>query len=110
FAKVARKPDPQFGDKKIGGTAVDVAAPLVEVIYDGPSGEVRHPNTNAVQQPSLPYQDDLAPSGAHSPREKFARWVTSPENEYFAKSYANRIWSYLLGVGFIDPVDDIRPA
>ena len=39
---------------------------------------------------------------------KSLRWVTSPENEYFAKSYVNRVWSYLLGVGFIEPVDDIR--
>ena len=27
---------------------------------------------------------------------------------YFAKSYANRVWSYLTGVGVIEPVDDIR--
>src|SRR5262249_45569047 len=27
---------------------------------------------------------------------------------YFAKSYVNRVWSYLLGVGIIEPVDDIR--
>src|SRR5262249_9409837 len=25
-----------------------------------------------------------------------------------AKSYVNRLWSYLLGVGLIEPVDDIR--
>jgi hypothetical protein len=108
FAKVARKPDPQFGDTKIGGTAVEAAVPLVEVIYDGASGEVRHPNTNAVQEESLPYQQNLAPADAQSPREEFARWVTSPSNEYFAKSYVNRLWSYLLGVGFIETVDDIR--
>src|SRR5262249_17327781 len=32
----------------------------------------------------------------------------SKENPYFAKSYVNRVWSYLLGVGLIEPVDDIR--
>ena len=30
------------------------------------------------------------------------------DNPYFAKSYVNRLWSYLLGVGIIEPVDDIR--
>ena len=50
----------------------------------------------------------MAPADSGSPREQLAHWVTSPNNQYFAKSYVNRIWSYLLGVGFIEPVDDIR--
>ena len=41
-------------------------------------------------------------------REQLAHWITSKENPYFAKSYVNRLWSYLLGVGMIEPVDDIR--
>jgi hypothetical protein len=36
--------------------------------------------------------------------------LVSPSNPYFAKSYVNRIWSYLLGRGIIDPVDDIRSS
>ena len=35
-------------------------------------------------------------------------WITSKENQYFARSYVNRLWSYLLGVGLIEPIDDIR--
>jgi hypothetical protein len=34
--------------------------------------------------------------------------MTSPENDYFAMSYANRIWGYLTGTGVIEPLDDIR--
>ena len=41
-------------------------------------------------------------------REQVAKWITSSKNQYFAKSYVNRMWSYLLGVGLIEPVDDIR--
>ncbi len=107
FAKVGRKEDPQFADKKIGGSAVENPVSLVEIIYDGNSGDVKHPTTNAVQNPSFPYQHDLAKTD-RGPREQFADWTTSPENEYFAKSYVNRLWSYLLGVGFIEPIDDIR--
>ena len=29
---------------------------------------------------------------------------------HFAKSLANRLWSYFLGRGIIDPVDDIRTS
>jgi hypothetical protein len=34
--------------------------------------------------------------------------MTSPDNDYFAMSYANRIWGYLTGTGVIEPLDDIR--
>ena len=34
--------------------------------------------------------------------------MTSKENPFFAKSMANRTWSYFFGRGIIDPVDDIR--
>ena len=43
-----------------------------------------------------------------SRREQLARWIATKENPYFAKSYVNRIWSYLLGPGIIEPIDDIR--
>ncbi|MEY2879645.1 MAG: hypothetical protein RLZZ15_2025, partial [Verrucomicrobiota bacterium] len=45
---------------------------------------------------------------APSRRESLAAWITSPDNRYFALSYANRLWGYLNGVGLIDPLDDIR--
>lgn len=41
-----------------------------------------------------------------SVREEFAAWITAPENPYFAKTAANRIWSHLFGIGIVDPVDD----
>jgi len=47
-------------------------------------------------------------ANAQSRRERLAAWMTHKENPYFARAYVNRIWSYLLGVGLIEPVDDIR--
>jgi hypothetical protein len=49
--------------------------------------------------------DDKAPR-----RDQLAQWLTSPENPYFAKSVVNRFWSYFMGIGIIDPVDDIRSS
>ena len=43
-----------------------------------------------------------------SRRQTLAAWMTSADNQYFAKSYVNRLWGYLLGVGIIEPLDDIR--
>src|SRR5205807_50561 len=43
-------------------------------------------------------------------REMLAGWLTSADNPFFARSMANRLWSYFLGRGIIDPVDDIRSS
>ncbi|MBL8851095.1 MAG: DUF1549 domain-containing protein [Planctomycetaceae bacterium] len=37
-----------------------------------------------------------------------ADWVTSPDNPWFARTQANRIFAHLFGRGLVDPVDDIR--
>jgi Protein of unknown function (DUF1553)/Protein of unknown function (DUF1549)/Bacterial Ig-like domain (group 2) len=108
FAQVDRRPDPRYAGKRVGGTDVDGARPLVEIISDGTVGEVRHERTGAIAAPKFPFRhQDLAPATAPR-REQIAHWVTSKDNPYFAKSYVNRLWSYLLGVGIIEPVDDIR--
>ena len=41
-------------------------------------------------------------------RIDLSAWLTSKDNPYFAKSYVNRLWGYLFGVGIIEPLDDIR--
>ena len=42
-------------------------------------------------------------------RALFAKFVTSPTNPWFAKSFVNRIWGELLGEGFYMPIDDMGP-
>ncbi|HEV2968479.1 MAG TPA: DUF1553 domain-containing protein, partial [Pirellulales bacterium] len=108
FAKVGHKDDPQYAKTKVGGTDVEGGKALGEVIFDGDSGEVRNPTTQVVQAPEFPYTHDDMPSAGENLREQFAHWTTSAKNPYFAKSYVNRVWSYLMGPGFIEPIDDIR--
>jgi hypothetical protein len=43
------------------------------------------------------------------PREVFADWLITPQNPWFARNIANRVWSWLLGRGIIHEPDDIRP-
>jgi hypothetical protein len=108
FAQLERKEDPKFKGKRVGGTDVEAATPLVEIIEDKNAGEVTHVRTGQVSKPVFPYlHKDLAPATAPR-RVQLAHWVASKHNPYFAKSYVNRLWSYLLGVGIIEPVDDIR--
>jgi hypothetical protein len=108
FAQVGRAEDPKYKGQKIGGSAVEGAKPLVEVITDQKGGEIKHERTGADAKPFFPYPvADVKAEGA-ARREAVAKWMTAPQNPYFAKSYVNRVWSYLTGVGIIEPVDDIR--
>jgi len=107
FAQVGRAADPKYPGT-IGGTAVEGAKPLAELITDQKGGEIKHERTNDVAKPAFPYPVKASFTAAEPRRAQVAAWITSPQNQYFAKSYVNRMWSYLLGVGLIEPVDDIR--
>ena len=48
-------------------------------------------------------------SPGQDPREAFANWLMAPQNPWFARNMANRVWYWLLGRGIVDPPDDIRP-
>ncbi len=108
FAQVDLKTDPASSGKTIGGTAVEGAKPLYEIVSDKKAGEQNHLRTNAPVAPKVPFDAELVSKTATSRREQFATWMTSPDNDYFAMSYANRIWGYLTGTGVIEPLDDIR--
>lgn len=108
FAQVDLKRDPDNKDGNIGGTAVEGAKPLWEVVFDKTEGEIKHDRTGDVTTPVVPYDRELKHTGGETRREHLAEWLTNAENDYFARSYVNRVWGYLLGVGLIEPLDDIR--
>lgn len=41
-------------------------------------------------------------------RKHLADWIASSQNPYFARNFANRYWSYLIGRGIVEPIDDLR--
>jgi Protein of unknown function (DUF1549)/Protein of unknown function (DUF1553) len=41
-------------------------------------------------------------------RPVLAKWMTSPENPFFARAMANRLWAQFFGRGIVDPVDDMH--
>ncbi len=108
FAQVGRKPAPEFAGRNLGGSAVEGATPLVEVIFDSGGGEVTHARTGQVTTPKFPFSHAGEVPATAARREQVARWIASKDNPYFAKSYVNRLWSYMMGPGLIDPIDDIR--
>lgn len=42
------------------------------------------------------------------PRAVLADWITHPRNELFAGAMVNRLWKHFMGVGLVEPVDDLR--
>lgn len=107
FAQVDFKKDDASGDRRIGGTAVEGSKPLFEIVSDLKDGHVKHDRTGQQVPPAFPYP---ATASGTSPtrRAELAAWMTAPDNAYFALSYVNRLWGYLLGVGLVEPLDDIR--
>ncbi len=116
FAQIGLDRDPASGDRNIGGTAVEGAKPLYEVVVDRNAGEVPHERTGQPVPAKFPYAltsqvTPAAPAAGQPPRPRrmdFADWLTAKDNPYFAKSYVNRLWGYLFGVGIMEPIDDIR--
>jgi WD40 repeat protein/mono/diheme cytochrome c family protein len=108
FAQVGLKADPESKGVQIGQTAVEKGKPLYEVVSDLTSGEVKHERTGQLTAPKFPFTCQFEADEKASRREKLAAWITSKDNPYFARSYVNRLWGYLFGVGIMEPIDDIR--
>lgn len=67
---------------------------------------LRIPNTDKTVIARFFDGTDPAWADNRSPREELARWLTSPQNAYFARNMANRMWAHFFGIGIVDPVDE----
>ena len=81
--------------------------PRERIVFDQGRGETKHPVAGK----------DMAPKflGGASPKTKgldrravLGKWITSPENPYFAKNLANVVWAHFFGRGIVHEVDDVR--
>ena len=97
FSRVGRK----------GGFA-DAEVPTDEIITLKEGGELRHPRTGELLKPR-PLGGAEFSLGVHDdPRVSLARWMTSADNPFFARTMANRLWAHFLGRGIVHPIDDAR--
>jgi hypothetical protein len=87
FSRVAYKKTDEWKEEIVLPDPA-VYAPLKAVFPDGTSSTI--------------------PSG-EDPREAFADWLISSNNQWFARNIVNRIWGWTMGRGIINEVDDIRP-
>jgi hypothetical protein len=108
FAQVDLRPDPASGGRTVGGTDVEAPKPLFEQVADKTEGEIVHDRTKKVTAPQFPFPAPHTEGDKLPRRVRLSSWLTAKDNPYFARSYVNRLWGYLFGVGIIDPLDDIR--
>ena len=71
-------------------------------------GEVLQPRTARPQPPKPLDGDAISFDDPADRREHLVKWLTAPQNPYFAKAIVNRIWANYFGRGLVEAVDDIR--
>jgi hypothetical protein len=83
-----------------------------EIVFDQRADfEMKHPKDGRVMKPQFMLASSAAPvPDGPERREALAEWLTSKDNPFFARAIVNRMWSYFVGKGIIDPVDDIRAS
>lgn len=71
---------------------------------------VSQPRTGMFMKPQPLDRSPANVKPTEDPRVRLAAWVTDPKNEYFSGAMVNRIWKHFLGVGLVEPVDDLRAS
>jgi len=77
------------------------------IIFNSGGGEIKHPVTGANAIPKFLGGDRPETKGKDR-REVLANWLASPDNPFFARNFANRVWHHFFGVGIVEPFDDVR--
>jgi hypothetical protein len=78
-----------------------------ELVFHSGYRETTLPLTGA-PAPLRPPGGEIVSAADVDPRVPLAEWMTSPDNPYFARLAANRLWRHFLGRGLVEPVDDLR--
>ncbi len=102
----AKKRDQQLADlrKQIEGVEADIERVRMSPVM------VHQPRTNAQLKAQPLDRAELSIAPGSDPRVALVDWMTSGRNESFNGSIVNRIWKHYLGVGLVEPVDDLRAS
>ncbi|MFT4640950.1 MAG: hypothetical protein ACI8T1_004283 [Verrucomicrobiales bacterium] len=70
----------------------------------------RQPRTNEQLTASPLDRQQLTFASGEDPRVQFTDWLTTSAKEVFAGAMVNRVWRHFMGVGLVEPVDDLRDS
>lgn len=78
------------------------------VVFARTSGDVMHPRLLKPLNPTPLDGEPMSLESTEDRRVHFAKWLTSPKNEFFARNLVNRVWGNFMGRGLTNPIDDVR--
>ena len=113
--EAASKPEKEEDQKKLEQQLADLRKQVegvtkeIESIRMSPV-MVQQPRTNQQLKPQPLDRAELEIAPGVDPRAALADWMTSGRNESFNGSIVNRVWQHFLGVGLVEPVDDLRAS
>jgi hypothetical protein len=96
FAGLPRRPEAQYISGRVAQFEENVSV-----------REIAIPDTKRMVKAAFLDKTEPKFKDKVSPRLTLGAWITAKENPYFARAAVNRLWAYFLGVGLIEPVDEI---
>jgi hypothetical protein len=78
------------------------------VVFADSNGDLAQPLRGKAQPPTPLDGTPLSLTSTQDRRVPLAKWITAPENPYFARSITNRVWKNFFAVALVESVDDLR--
>lgn len=72
--------------------------------------EVMQPRTHQMMAAQPLDRSSMRIKPGEDPRVELADWIVNPNNPSFSGAMVNRIWAHYMGVGLVEPVDDLRSS
>ncbi|HEY5482015.1 MAG TPA: DUF1553 domain-containing protein [Verrucomicrobiae bacterium] len=105
FAQIGYKPTREWKEEVVFWDPLNSSA---QVTNTAPADSTLLPTNCTPEMATFPNGKQIKLPPDRDPREVFAGWLITPENPWFTRNIANRVWSWLLGRGIIHEPDDIR--
>ena len=105
FAQIGYKPTREWKEEHVFWDPLNSSA---QATNNAPADSATVPSSSAPQVATFPNGKQVKLPPDRDPREVFADWLITPQNPWFTRNMANRLWSWLLGRGIIHEPDDIR--
>jgi hypothetical protein len=81
-----------------------------QIVWQDRASEWQDPRTGADLMPKFLGDATAAPGKDDDRLVALADWIARPDNPFFARAQANRVWYHLMGRGLVEPNDDFRAS